>query len=124
MYVDDFGIATTSTLLKKETMEAIQEVCRCVESDLGNYLGIKLVRDRVRCIITISQPGHMEDLWEEYRINSTLVPLTPLVDKEREPVSDSNPLLDAAFIKIHQRKVSSALWSAIGTRLEIQLAVN
>ena len=43
-------------------MAAIQEVYKCVESDLGFYLGMKLVRDRVRRTITISQPGYLEDL--------------------------------------------------------------
>ena len=47
-HVDDFGIAASTTALKEETMAAIQEIYRCVEGDLGSYLGMKLVRDRVR----------------------------------------------------------------------------
>ena len=85
---------------------------------------MKLVRDRVRRTITISQPGYMEDLREEYGITSTHGPLTPMVDKPREPESDSNPPLDGAGIKLYQRKVGSALWPAIGTRPDIQLAIN
>ena len=54
VHVDDFGVAATSTELKNETMEAIQEVYRFVDSDLGFYLGMKLVRDRVARIIPIS----------------------------------------------------------------------
>ena len=46
------------------------------------------------------------------------------MDKEREPESDTNPLLDANRIKLYQRKVGSALWAAIGTRPDIQLAIN
>ena len=96
VHVDDFGVAASTPALLKQTMAAVQEVYRCVESDLGFYPGMKLVRDRVARTITISQPGYMEDLREEYHITSTRGPLTPMVDKEREPESDSNPLLDAA----------------------------
>ena len=78
-------------------MAAIQMVYRCVEGDLCSYLGMKLVRDRVRRTITISQPGYIEDLREDYGITSTHGPLTPMVDKPREPESDSNPLMDAAL---------------------------
>ena len=124
VHVDDFGIAASTPELKAETMTAIQEVYRCVESDLGFYLGMKLVRDRAARTITVSQPGYMEDLREEYNITSTSGPLTPMVDKEREPESDINPPLDAASIKIYQSKVGSALRPAIGTRPDIQLAIN
>ena len=124
VHVDDFGIAATSTELKEETMKAIQEVYRCVESDLGFYLGMKLVRDRVARTITVSQPGYMEDVREEYGITSTSGPLTPMVGKERELESDTNPLLDAAGIKMYERKVGSALWPAIGTRPDILNAIN
>ena len=124
VHVDDFGVAATTVTLKEEIMAAIQEVYRCVESDLGFYLGMKLVRDRVARTITISQPGYMEDVREEYGITSTHGPLTPMVDKERELESDTNLPLDAADIKLYERKVGSALWPAIGTRPDIQLAIN
>ena len=116
VHVDDFGVAATSVALKQETMAAIQEVYRCVESDLGFYLGMQLVRDRVRRTITVSQPGYMEDLREEYAITSTSGPLTPMVDKEREPESDTNPLLDANGIKLYQRKVGSTFGFVGGNR--------
>ena len=124
VHVDDFGVAASTTALKEETMAAIQEVYRCVESDLGFYLGMKLVRDRVLRTITVSQPGYMEDLRDEYGITSTIGPLTPMVDKPREPESDINPPLDAAGLKLYQRKVGSVLWPAIGTRPEVQYAIN
>ena len=124
VHVDDFGVAASTVALKVETMAAIQEVCRCVESDLGFYLGMKLVRDRVARTITISQPGYMEDMREEYGITSTHGPLKPMVDKEKEPESDTNPPLDAAGIKLYQSKVGSALCPVIGTWPDVQLAIN
>ena len=124
VHVDDFGVAASTVALKVEIMAAIQEIYRCVESDLGFYLGMKLVRDRVARTITVSQPGYLEDVREEYGITSIHGPLTPMVDKEREPESDSNPPLDAAGIKLYQSKVGSALWPAIGTRPDVQLAIN
>ena len=35
VHVDNFGVAAVSTALKEKTMAAIQEVYRCVESDLN-----------------------------------------------------------------------------------------
>ena len=57
-------------------------------------------------------------------ITSTEGPLTPMVDKPREPESDSNPLLDAAGVQLYQSKVGSTLWVAIGTRPEVQFSTN
>ena len=54
VHVDDFGIAASNTVLKLEAMAAIQKVYNCVKGDLGFYLGMKLVRDRLRRTITIS----------------------------------------------------------------------
>ena len=105
-------------------MAAIRTVYNCVEGDLGAYLGMQLVRDRVKRTITISQPGYLEDLREQFGITSTMGPLTPMVDKEREPESESNPRLDAAGIRLYQSKVGSVLWPAMGTRPEIQYATN
>ena len=47
-----------------------------------------------------------------------------MVDKEREPESESNARLDAAGIKLFQSKVGSILWPAVGTRPEILFATN
>ena len=86
-----------------------------MEGDLDFYLGMELVRDRLRRTITISQPGYLEDFREEFELTSTTGPLTPMVDK---------PRLDAAGIKLYQKKVGSVMWPAIRTRPEVQLAVN
>ena len=91
VHVDDFGIAASTPELKAETMAAIRTVYNCVEGYLGYYLGMQLVRDRVKRTITISQPGYLEDLREQFGITSTQEPLTPMIDKEREPESESNP---------------------------------
>ena len=124
VHVDDFGIAASDTELKEETMAAIRTVYNCVEGDLGYYLGMQLVRDRAKRTITISQPGYLEDLREQFGITSSHGPLTPMIDKEREPESPTNQRLDTAGIKLYQSKVGSILWSAIGTRPEIQYATN
>ena len=75
-------------------MAAIQEVYNCVEGDQGFYLGMKLVRDRVRRTITISQPGYLDDLREEFGITSTTGPLTLMVDKPQEQSQSQTPTLD------------------------------
>ena len=124
VHVDDFGIAASTVAQKTETMAAIRSAYNCTESDLGFYLGMKLVRDRVRRTITISQPGYLEDLREEYGITSTQCPMTPMVDKMREPESESNPALDKAGIQLYQSKVGAILWPAMGSRPEVQFATN
>ena len=55
VHVDDFGIATnTTTSLKEETMAAIKSVNKCVDGDLGYYLGMQLVSDRIKRTTTNS----------------------------------------------------------------------
>ena len=110
--VDDFGIAASTPALKQETMDAIRSVYNCVEGDLGAYLGMQLVRDRVKRTITITQLGYLEDLREQFNITSIFGPLTPMIGKERE--SASNSRLDAAGTRLYQSKVGSVLWSAMG----------
>ena len=112
VHVDDFGIAASNIALKEEAIAAIKSVYSCVEGDLGSYLGMQLIRDRIKRTITISQPGYLEDLREQFGITSTQGPLTPMIDKEREPESPSNPRLDAAGTKLYQSKVGSLLWPA------------
>ena len=60
----------------------------------------------------------------EYGITSTKGPLTPMVDKPREPESDTNPRLNTAGIQLYQSKVGSTLWAAIGARHEVQFSTN
>ena len=73
-----------------------------MEDNLGAYLGMQLVRDRVKRAISISQPEYLEYLREEFELTSTQVPLTLTVDKEREPESETTlalMLLVLGFIR-------------------------
>ena len=54
VHVDDFGVAASTPALKEETVSTIRRVYNCVEGDLGFYLGMQLVRDRLRRTITVS----------------------------------------------------------------------
>ena len=124
VHVDDFGIAASNKTLMKEAIAQIKSIYQCVEGDLDFYLGMKVVRDRVRRTIKISQPGYLDDLRAEYGITSTKGPLTPMVNKPRESESDTNSRLDTAGIQLYQSKVGSTLWAAIGTRPEVQFSTN
>ena len=124
VHVDDFGIAASNMSLMKAVVAQIRAFYQCVEGDLDFYLGVKVVRDRVKRTITISQPGYLDDLRAGYGITSTKGPLTPMVDKPRELESATNPRLNAAGIQLYQSKVESTLWAAIGTRPEVQFATN
>ena len=59
VHVGDFGIAACMPVLKTEDMAAIRSVYNCVEGDLGVYLGMQIVGDRVKRAITILQPGYL-----------------------------------------------------------------
>ena len=59
-----------------------------MEGDLDAYLGMQLVRDRVKRTITITQPGYLEDLREQFNITSIVGTLTPMICKERESESE------------------------------------
>ena len=92
--------------------------------DLDFYLGMKVVHDRVKRTITFLQPGYLDDLQAEYGITSTIGLLTPMVDKPREPESETNPRFNTAGIQLYQSKIGSTLWAAIGTRPEVQFSTN
>ena len=85
----------------KEVVDHIKVIYQCVEGDLDFYLGLQVVRDRVKRTITFSQPGYFEGLRAEYGITSTKGTLTPMADKSRESESDSNPRLNAAGIQLY-----------------------
>ena len=85
---------------------------------------MQLVRDRIKRTTTILQPGYLENLREQFGITSTQGLLTPMLGKEREPLSESNPRLDATGIKLFQSMVGSVLWPAAGTHPEIVFATN
>ena len=93
----------------KEVVAQIRAIYQCAEGDLDFYLGMKVVRDRAKRTITISQPGYLDDLRAEYGITSTKGPLTPMVDKPREPEPETNPRLNTAGIQLYQSKVSPTL---------------
>ena len=96
-------------LINLVSLQLRQTVYHCTECDLGFDLGMKLVRDRVRRTLTISQPEYLEDLREECGFTST-GPMTPLVDKPWEPESKRNPALDKPRIQLYQSKVGAILW--------------
>ena len=54
VHVDDFGIAANNKTLMKEAIAQIKSIYQCVEGDLDFYLGMKVVRDRVKRTIKIS----------------------------------------------------------------------
>ena len=94
-----------------------------MEVDLGYYLGMKLVRDRVKRTITISQLGYLEDLRGKCDITCKKGSLTPMIDEPWEPEPETSPFLDAAGMKLSQRKVGSELRLEIELRPEAQFAV-
>ena len=124
VHVDDFGIAASNKTLMAEIVKAIRDIYWCTEGDLDFYLGMKVTRDRVKRTITVSQPGFLEDIRAEYGITSTKGPLTPMVDKQREPESETNPRLNDSDTQLYQSKVGAALWAGIGTRPEVQFSTN
>ena len=73
-----------------------------MKGDLDFYLGMKVVSNRVKRTITTSQPGKLDDLQLEYGATSTEGPLTPMVDKPREPESGSYPRLNVASTQLYQ----------------------
>ena len=47
-----------------------------------------------------------------------------MVDKPREPESETNPRLNTAGIQLYESKVGFTRWAAIGTRPEVQFSTN
>ena len=82
----------------KELIAQIKAIYQCAEGDLDCYLGMEVVSDRVKRTIIISHPGYLDDLRAEYGITSTEGSLTPMVDKPRQPESETNRRINTAGI--------------------------
>ena len=124
VHVDDFGVATSTVAMMDSLVAQIQAIYQTTESDMNYYLGMLITRDRTNRTLTISQPGYIDELIDNFTVNTHIRPQTPMIDKSRLPESVSNQLLPPSGQQLYQSKVGCALWAAIGTRPDILHATN
>jgi hypothetical protein len=71
--------------------------------DLRWFLGIRIVRDRDRRRIWLSQDSHIENIVARFNLDQLhRSPLTPMIS---EPLIPNDEVADQAFIPLYQRKV-------------------
>jgi hypothetical protein len=81
-------------------------------------------RDRKNKMIKVSQPGYILDLIDQFNVDTSYSPLTPMVDTPRPLISDTNPELNKLDQQLYQSKIGSCLWLANATRPDTLFAVN
>jgi hypothetical protein len=88
--------------------------------DLGNlrwFLGIRIVRDRERRRIWLSQDSYIENIAARFNLDQLNgSPSTPMT---LEPLTPNNEIADQAFTHLYQRKVGSIIYAAVITRPDI-----
>ena len=103
VHVDDFEIISPTTAIGTEIMTEMSKIYNLTtENEVDFHLGMVLTCDRSNKSITISQPGYMDKMLDNYDIplDFTFYPLNPISDAPRSLPSDTNKLLDKKELSI------------------------
>jgi hypothetical protein len=92
--------------------------------ELKWFLGIHIVRDRVKRLLWLSQSLYIEKITNQYGVDITSkAPDTPMTEGDIPP-SPSTEQASPKSIELYQKKLGSALFAAITTRPDIAFAVS
>ena len=127
VYVDDLLIASSSKA-------AIQQVKRDLASHftihnqgpVQSILGVKVVRDRSARTISLSQPGYIKSILEDFNMSDCNPSATPMEQniKLSKTMSPTSPEEQAEMKKVPYRKlVRKLLYLAVATHPDISYAV-
>lgn len=127
VHVDDGLVITNSVPLYKWFIAELSKDLEIVDLGAGSmYLGMRILRDRSRRKLWISQKAATIDLlknWDMLEVTPTQVPLTCLPDKFPPAGPNSLPGIAESDVKItFQRLVGSLLYLSICSRPDISYA--
>jgi hypothetical protein len=126
VHVDDIALAAPTCTILDEVKAQLGKSYKLKETNMTNYLGMHVIRDRPTRTITLMQTGYIESLKDKYA--STLLsttsnpPSTPMETPPRE-VPPPSPLLLPHKITEYQGFVGSLMYLASQTRPDILYAV-
>lgn len=126
-YVDDFVLAYHRSETKHAATVKRQLLARYEIRELGElkwFLGIKLVRDRQKKLIRLSQESYIEKIADKFNIKlgsrTTSTPVPTDIDLTISPDHKAT----AEQITAYQARVGSINWTAIQTRPDVAKAVS
>ena len=124
VHVDDFLCAGRDMTALKAVCDDLALVYQINISTAEHYVGMHVTRDRSNRTITLAQPGYIDEMIDDYQINCTSFPATPMIEVPRVSSSHENPALSSKLTELYQSKVGSLLFLANQTRPDILFAVN
>ena len=125
IHVDDLLVSAKSIAMIDDIFTELRKTYQITSSDdAEHYVGMYITRNWKEKSITVTQPGYIEELIDDYNVTCSTYPATPMVETPRLPSSSTNSLLSKKLIELYQSKVGSLLYLANQTRPDILFAVN
>ena len=125
IHVDDIGLIGTTLELLSYVKTGLSATYALKETDMSNYLGMHIIRDRPHRTITLLQTGYMDSLFVTYAAEMNefpSAPSTPMLTVTGTTVLVS-VLLCKRDITDYQGMVGSLMYLASQTRPDILYAV-
>ena len=125
IHVDDIGLIGTTVDLLTDVKKGLSSTYTLKETDMSNYLGMHIIRDRPNRTITLLQTGYIDSLLVKYDCEMNefpSVPSTPMLTVTGSALSPSI-LLGKKYITEYQGMVGSLMYLASQTRPDILYAV-
>jgi hypothetical protein len=125
IHVDDIGLIGTTVQLLTEVKTGLSATYTLKETDMSNYLGMHIVRDRPGRSIKLLQTGYVDSLVLKYGPELQEYPSTPSTPMLPVPGTSPplSPLLGKKDITEYQGMVGSLMYLASQTRPDILYAV-
>jgi hypothetical protein len=121
VYVDDFAVAARTRVLAQSVLTDLSKHFQLKElGDIHYFLGCRIVRDREKRAVYITQDAYVEKTVKAYGFEGAATPATPLPS---EKMSKFTGTANKGDIKKYQALVGSLMWPATQTRPDICYSV-
>jgi Reverse transcriptase (RNA-dependent DNA polymerase)/Pol polyprotein, beta-barrel domain/gag-polypeptide of LTR copia-type/GAG-pre-integrase domain len=118
-HVDDIMLAVPKPSLPTRKDDLLGTFDMRYMGDLHWYTGIKIIRDRNRHTITISQDSYTRDILERFSMADARPATTPMATKLKLDKLD----VPATDVQFYQSMLGSVMYAMIGTRPDLAFAV-
>jgi hypothetical protein len=120
LYVDNMGLISESLERILQDKEALRQFYQMTDlGEMGWILGIRIIRDREKGTLALSQEKFIKEILECYRMSNSCPISTPALPNERL-VKLTSPEVDA---KSYQRALGSLIYPMLGTHPDLGYAI-